>query len=231
MGFAAALALIARASGFVSPLAAFVVLYVASSSFAESARAAVRALRDGNVVRWLVVLEATNLLGDVPAGFLPMYFVDVSRVSVADAAIALILWSVAGLLGDALLVPLLGLISGVVYLLFSALVALVIYPAFLIVPGLLPKLVFLSILGAVHAGWYAVPQAGLFSELRGHSGVAFAVSNVAGLPIHALPLLLGVLAHHVGLGVALRLCLLAPLSLLAGISKGHSDLQPVESQG
>lgn len=192
------------------------------SSFKESARIAWQALRRRRVLRWLVLLQLTDLLGDVLTGFLAVYFVDVVHASAAVAAFAIVVWSVAGLLGDALLVPLLNRVSGVTYLRVSALCALVVYPALLLTPGLIPKLVLLAVLGVLHAGWYAIPQGRLYSELHGNSGVAVAVSNIASLPMQGFPLLLGVLALQFGLGAALWCCLLAPIALLLGLP-GRSD--------
>jgi hypothetical protein len=43
------------------------------------------------------------------------------------------------------------------------------------------KLVLVALLGILRAGWYAIPKARLFDELHGSSGIAVAVSDVAGL--------------------------------------------------
>lgn len=190
---------------------------ISTRAFRESAHIAWRALRNREVLRWLMMLEMTNLLGDVLTGFLALYFVDVVDVSVADAAFAIVLWSVAGLLGDALLVLLLNHVSGLKYLRASALLAVVVFPYLLLLPGLIPKLLVLAILAVLRAGWYAIPQGRLYSELQGNSGVALAVTNIAGLPASAFPLVLGVLAQHFGLGAALWCCALAPIALLVGL--------------
>jgi MFS transporter, FSR family, fosmidomycin resistance protein len=190
-------------------------------AFRESARTAWQALRNHEVLRWLVILELTDLLGDVLTGFLALYFVDVVHVSVAGAAFAIVLWSISGLLGDALLVPLLTRLSGMTYLRISALLAVIVYPGLLLVPGPTPKLLLLAVLGLLHAGWYAIPQARLYSELHGNSGVALVVSNIAGLPAYTFPLLLGVLAQRFGLGAALWCCSLAPIALLLGLPWGE----------
>jgi len=162
------------------------------ATFRASVRSACAALRHREVIRWLVLLELTDLLGDVFAGFLALYFVDVVHVHVSGAAFAVVLWTLAGLAGDALLVPLLNRMSGLTYLRISGLAMIVAYPAFLLVPALPLKLALLGIIGLLHAGWYAIPQGRLYSELHDDSNVALAVSNVAGLIGGAFPLLLGV---------------------------------------
>ncbi|HEX8917236.1 MAG TPA: MFS transporter [Chloroflexota bacterium] len=195
------------------------IIDLPTETFRSSARTAWRAIRNLRVIRWLVLLELTDLLGDILTGFLALYFVDVVHVSLTDAALAVVLWSVAGLVGDALLVPLLERASGVAYLRISALLAAVVYPALLLTPGLAPKLILLCVLGVLRAGWYAIPQGRLYSELHGNSGVALAVSNVAGLPAQTFPLILGVLAQGFGLEAALWCCLLAPIALLVGLPR------------
>jgi MFS transporter, FSR family, fosmidomycin resistance protein len=186
----------------------------ASHRLRDSASTAWRALRNREVLRWLVLLHVTDLLGDVLAGFIALYFVDVVHAPVAAAALALVVWSVAGLVGDALLVPLLARVSGLGYLRVSALLATVVYPSLLVVPGAGAKLVLLAVLGMLHAGWYAIPQARLYSELQGNSGVALAVSNITGLAAGLFPLLIGLLAERFGLATALWCCLLAPIAVL-----------------
>jgi FSR family fosmidomycin resistance protein-like MFS transporter len=66
----------------------------------------------------------------------------------------------------------------------------------------------------LHAGWYAIPQARLYTELRDDSAVAVAVSNVAGLAGGTFPLIIGLAAAQWGLAAAMWLCVAAPLALL-----------------
>ena len=187
------------------------------ATFRGSLRAAFAALRNRRIVRWLVLLELTNLLGDVLAGFLALYLVDVAHIQVSEAAFGVVLWTLASLAGDALLIPVLARISGGTYLRMSGLAMIVAYPAFLLVPALPVKLALLGAVGLLHAGWYAIPQGYLFGELPEDSNVALAVSNVAGLLGGALPLILGTFAAHWGLLSAMWLCAIAPPALLIGL--------------
>ncbi len=186
----------------------------AGATFAAAIRTAGAALRNREVLRWLVLLEVTDLLGDVFAGFLALYFVDVVHVSVGDAAFTVVVWTVAGLAGDALLVPLLGRVRGLTYLRLSAMAVAIAYPALLLVPALPVKLLLLATVSVLHAGWYAIPQARLYTELRDDSAVAVAVSNVAGLAGGTFPLIIGLAAAQWGLAAAMWLCAAAPLALL-----------------
>ncbi|MEO8898188.1 MAG: MFS transporter [Candidatus Dormibacter sp.] len=190
-----------------------------SRSFRIALRAAGAALRNREVIRWLVLVQVTDLLGDVFAGFLALYFVDVVHLSVSEAAFTAVLWTVAGLVGDALLVPLLGHISGLAYLRVSAAAAMIAYPALLVVPSLPLKLVLLAAVGIMRAGWYAIPEGRLYTEMRDDSSVVVALSNVAGIAGGTFPLVIGVAAAQWGLAVAMWLCALAPLSLLVALPR------------
>jgi MFS transporter, FSR family, fosmidomycin resistance protein len=181
---------------------------------APSVRRAVRALRNGEVWRWLLVLEASDLLLDVFAAFLPLYLV-AAGTDPAAAALCLAVWTGAGLAGDALLVPLVARVDGLRYLRVSAALALALYPAFLLVPNLGAKLPLLALLGLLNSGWYAIPKAGLYAALPGRSGTAVAVGGVGGLVGAAVPLTLGLVATHAGLAATMWLLVLAPIALLA----------------
>jgi FSR family fosmidomycin resistance protein-like MFS transporter len=154
------------------------------------------------------------LLGDVFAAFLALYLVDVAGADPARAALGLAVWSAAGLAGDALLLPLLARVDGLRYLRTSALVAVALYPAFLLVPGFAPKVALLALLGLLHAGWYAIPKARLYAVLPGQSGAVLVVGSVGGFAAAIVPLALGVLGGTLGLGPTLWLLLLGPGAVL-----------------
>jgi FSR family fosmidomycin resistance protein-like MFS transporter len=175
---------------------------------------ALSALRSRSVLRWLLVLEVTDLLGDVLLGFLALYVVDVVRVGPAEAGLTVAIWSAAGLAGDALLLAVLRRLDGLRWLRWSAVVALVMYPAFLLAHDMTVRLVLVALLGVVHAGWYSIPKARLFSELHGSSGVAVALSDVSGLLAAFIPLAIGASAARFGLGPVMWGLLLAPVGIL-----------------
>jgi MFS transporter, FSR family, fosmidomycin resistance protein len=180
---------------------------------------ALRALRNREVARWLALLELVDLMLDVLFGFLALYFVDVVGVSAAQAALAVGVWTGAGLVGDALLLAVLASVSGLRYLRGSALAVTLVFPAFLLVEDAGAKLVLLALLGLLNAGWYAIPKAGLYSALPCRSGTAVAVGSVTGFAGALIPLGIGVLAGTIGLGTTMWLLLLAPLALLVGLPR------------
>ncbi len=186
-------------------------------SAAHVVGSALAALRDLRVLRWLLLVELADLMGDVLTGFLALYLVDRGGFSAGGAALALAVWTGAGLAGDALLVPLLDRVHGVAILRVSALSAMVVYPAFLLASPPAARIVLLAALGALRAGWYAIPQGRLFGELPGKSGVAVALGSAAGLLGQLSPLAIGLLAQRYGLPAAMWLPMLAPLALLGGL--------------
>jgi MFS transporter, FSR family, fosmidomycin resistance protein len=160
------------------------------------------------------VLKTGDLLLDVFHGFLALYLVDVAGVGVGAAGLGVAVWTGAGLIGDAALIPLLQRIDGRRYLRASAVAAIPAYAAFLLAEPFAWKLALLAALGLLNSGWYAIPKAGLYNALPGRSGAAVAVSGVAGLAHSATPALVGVAAGAVGLGATMWVLIAAPVALL-----------------
>jgi FSR family fosmidomycin resistance protein-like MFS transporter len=189
------------------------------TSLGDAARAAVHALRSREVVRWLLLLEAADLMLDVLHGFLALYFVDVAGLSATEAGLALGVWTGAGLVGDVLLLPLLARVRGLAYLRASAAAALAVYPCFLLVDATEAQLALLAVLGLLNAGWYAIPKAGLYDALPGRSGTVMAVGSVSGQLGALIPLTLGFVAEALGLATTMWLLLAAPVALLVGLPR------------
>ncbi len=184
---------------------------------------ALRALRRPEVVRWLVLLEFSDLMLDVLLGFLALYFVDVVGATPAQAGAAVAVWSVVGLLGDLLLIPLLSRVRGLRYLRISTAAELLLFPAFLLVPGVWPKFVLLGLLGLFNAGWYAILKAQLYLAMPGRSGTVMTVDNLFGLLGGLLPVGLGLAAERLGLGGMMWLLLAGPVALLIGLPRAAAD--------
>lgn len=196
--------------------------HVDVKSFLVGLADAARALRRGEVVRWLVLLECSDLMLDVLLGFLALYMVDVAGATPLQAGATVAVWTGVGLLGDFLLIPLLERVRGLNYLRVSAVLELILFPAFLLAPGFWPKLVAVGLLGLFNSGWYAILQASLYSAMPGRSGTALAVKNVSGLVGGLIPLALGGVAQRFGLPAAMWLLWLGPLALLIGLPRRPS---------
>ena len=185
---------------------------------------AVRALRRGAVVRWLILLEFSDFMLDMLLSFLALYMVDVARVSPALAGTAVAVWSGVGLLGDALMIPVLEKVRGLTYLRYSAVLILILYPAFLLAPSYALKLGVLACLGFFNAGWYAILKAKLFDSMHGQSAAALTLDNVSGLIGKLLPLGIGLAAQVYGIQTAMWLLLAGPVALLIGLPRKESPL-------
>jgi MFS transporter, FSR family, fosmidomycin resistance protein len=178
-----------------------------------SLREALSALRRRAVARWLVLLEAVDLMTDTLLAFLALYFVDVVGTSPETGGLAVAVWTGAGLVGGLGIVVLLRHYSGLAYLWVSAPTVLLLYAALLTLPGVAVKLVMVGALGLATAGWYSIPKARLYAALPGQSGAALTLGGLAGIVRAAAPLTIGLIAQRYGLESAMWLLLAAPLSL------------------
>ena len=172
------------------------------------------ALRDWGTLRWLLLIEVADLLVDVFTGFLALYLVDVAHLTPAFAALAIAVRLGAALAGDAALIVILERVSDLTVLRVSAAAAALLYPAFLLVPGTVPKLAVLAVLSAATAPWYPMLQARLYGSLPGRSSVAVTLSSAAGLAGGLGPLAVGLVAQSFGLSWALAGLVLVPVAVL-----------------
>jgi MFS transporter, FSR family, fosmidomycin resistance protein len=180
------------------------------------AREAAAALRDWSTVRFVVLLEVANLLVDVLTGFVALYLVDVAHAAPAIAALAIAIRLGCGLAGGAALVLVLDRLADVTVLRVSAVAAALLYPAFLLAPGVAAKMAILAALSAATAPWYPLLQARLYGSLPGRSPVAVTLSSAAALAGGLGPLAVGMIAEAFGLSWALAGLSIVPVALLAG---------------
>ena len=171
-------------------------------------------VRRSGALRWLMLLQAADLLLDVLTTFLALYLVAVVHAAPSIAALGVAVRLGAGLLGDVILVQLLERYDSRTVLRASAGLAALLFPAFLLVPGLGSKLALLAGLTIATAPWYPVLTAELFGSLPGHSGLVVSLSSAAGLAGALGPLVIGVLAQHVGLSWAMVPLCVVPAAML-----------------
>jgi MFS transporter, FSR family, fosmidomycin resistance protein len=189
------------------------------------------ALRDWGTLRWLLLIEVADLLVDVFTGFLALYLVDVAHLTPAVAALAIAIRLGAALAGDATLIVILERVSDLTVLRVSAAAAALLYPAFLLVPGVVPKLAVLAVLSAATAPWYPVLQARLYGSLPGRSSVAVTLSSAAGLAGGLGPLAVGLVAQSFGLSWALAGLVLVPVAVLLVPGRGGPTARPGAGSG
>ena len=180
----------------------------------ERARETLVAVRTWKTLRWLLLIEVANLLVDVFTGFLALYLVDVVHLPPAVAALAIAIRLGAALAGDAALIAIGERVGDLTVLRVSAATAALLYPAFLLVPGVVPKLAALAGLSAATATWYPVLQARLYGSLPGRSSVAVTLSSAAGLAGGLGPLAVGLVAQGFGLSWALAGLAAVPVVVL-----------------
>jgi FSR family fosmidomycin resistance protein-like MFS transporter len=189
------------------------------SAIWDGLRAAFAALKRGAVLRWLILLEFSDLMLDVLYGYLALYFVDVVGFTASKAALAVAVWTGFGLMGDFLLIPLLEKVHGLNYLRISVVVELILFPAFLLVPNPWLKLVIAGLLGLFNSGWYAILQGNLYSSMPGQSGAVIALGDIVGFFGKLIPFGIGLAAERFGLGPAMWILLAGPIALLIGLPR------------
>ena len=221
LGWRAQYVFLALATVLLLPLALRVPVAseVPDGSFLDGLRGIIALLRRRTVLRWLALLEVANLMLDVLHGFLALYLVDVAGMRPTQAALGIAVWTGAGLVGDGLLLIVLRRVSGLRYLRWSAVLMLPAYGAFLVADGIGARLVALAVVGLLHAGWYAIPQARLYDELGEQSGAAMALGTASGFAAGVFPLAIALLASVAGLANALLVPLIAPIVLLVWLPR------------
>jgi len=178
-------------------------------------RPAIALVRRSGALRWLALLEVSDLLLDVLTAFLAVYLVAIAHASPAVAALGVAVRLGAGLAGDVILIRLLERRDSRRVLRASVPLALGLFPAFLLVPGIGPKLALLAALTLATAPWYPVLQAKLYGSLPGHSGLAVSLTSAASLAGGLGPLVVGLLAQRFGLTWAMASLCVAPVAMLA----------------
>jgi FSR family fosmidomycin resistance protein-like MFS transporter len=185
----------------------------------ESLRFAFSELKNWTVLRWLVLLEFSDLMLDILHGFLALYLVDVMQLSPANAAFFLVVYTGIGLIGDFFLIPFLERVKGLDYLRVSVIVECILLPLFLLATQVWLKLTLLGFIGLFVVGWYAILKANLFSSMPGQSGTAQALGSVSGIIGKLIPLGIGLAAQAYGLQAAMWLLLAGPVALLIGLPR------------
>lgn len=188
-------------------------------------RKAFASLRRKEVVRWLVLLEFSDFMLDILHSYMALYFVDVAGASEVQAGLAVAIWTGVGLLGDIAIIPLLNRVRGLSYLRFSAGLEFILYTAFLLVPGITPKLILIGIIGFFNAGWYSILQGNLYSAMPGQSGTVMTLSNISGLVFAFVPLLIGMAAERLGLATAMLFPLLGCIALFVGLPRYPTETE------
>lgn len=188
-------------------------------------RSAFHSLKRVDVWRWLLLLEFSDLMGDVLFSYLALYFVDVGRATETQAGIAVTIWLALGLVTDFLFIPFVDRQQdSMKFLRTTAFMELFAFAAFLLMPGFIPKLVVVVAVNLFNTGWYSILQGRLYSGLPGQSGSIMAIGSVTAPLAKLFPFLIGVIADQFGLQTAMWILILGPIALLIGLPRSNINL-------
>jgi FSR family fosmidomycin resistance protein-like MFS transporter len=172
------------------------------------------AMRNPRLMRWLILLQFSDLLLDVLTGYLPLYFTDVTGMSVAQASLMMSVLMFVGLISNILLIPMLERFPGRSLVRISAGVTGLLFAAWLLAPWLWVKIGLIILIKLVTLGWYEVLQGEAFATIPGRSGTVMAINSIMGLLGGGISLLIGWVAAQAGLPAAMWLLLAGPICLV-----------------
>lgn len=175
--------------------------------------------RNSTLVRFLVLTELADLMLDKLYELTGLYFFDVVGVDIAQAALASAVFTIVGLAGNILLIPLLERVNGIRVVRLSSSLVILLYVAFLIAPFIWAKYMLIALVSFATAGWFAILRGRTFAALPGQSGMVVAVTALANLSVLLTPTILGAIADSFGLQSAMWLLLLGPVALLIGLPR------------
>jgi FSR family fosmidomycin resistance protein-like MFS transporter len=179
----------------------------------------IQALRVGTLLRWVALLELSDLLLDVFTSYTALYFADVVGLNAAQTGLVLTLLMLTSLGSDLLLIPLLERVPGRRVVRTSAALSIPIFIAFLLAPWVWAKVILMVGVRLSTMGWYQVMQGEAYASVPGRSGAVMAVNSLAGLLGGAIIWFVGVAANQAGLATAMWLLLAGPLALVIFVPK------------
>jgi FSR family fosmidomycin resistance protein-like MFS transporter len=190
-------------------------------------RAALSALKRGDVWRWLLLLEFADLMLDVLFSYLALYFVDVGQATETQAGFAVTIWLAMGLVTDFLFIPFIDRRKdSIKYVRITALLEFLAFALFLLVPGFFPKLIAVILVNLLNTGWYSILQGRLYSSLPGQSASIMAIGSVTAPLAKFFPFLIGFAADQFGLQSAMWILAVGPIALLIGLPRHISYQSP-----
>jgi len=188
-------------------------------------RVAFASLKRLEVWRWLLLLEFADLMMDVLFSYLALYFVDVAQATEVQAGIAVTVWLAMGLITDFLFIPFIDRQKDSIrFLRTTALMELLAFAVFLLMPGFIPKLIVVIAVNLCNTGWYPILQGRLYSSLPGQSASIMAIGSVTAPFAKFFPFLIGFLADRFGLQTAMCILILGPIALLIGLPRRTINL-------
>jgi FSR family fosmidomycin resistance protein-like MFS transporter len=179
-------------------------------------------LKNPGLMRWIVLLQFSDLLLDVFVGYVTVYFTDVVGFSVAHAGLVLSGLMVSSLLADLALIPLLERVPGRRLVRTSAWIAIVVFSAWLLLPWPVVKVVLAIGIRFSTIGWYQVLSGEAYACAQGKTGTVMAIGSLSGLAGGGMAWLVGWVAGRAGLPAAMWLLLAGPVSLALLVPDGNA---------
>ena len=176
------------------------------------------------LLRWIGLLQISDLLLDVFTGYAVLYFSDVVGLTAAQSSLVLALLMGTSLAADLLLIPLLERIPGRKLVRTTAGAATLIYLTWLLAPWPGVKVGLLILLRFSTIGWYQVLQGEAYASEPGRSGTVIAIGSVGSLLGGGLIWLVGWIASQAGLQVGMWLLLIGPIGLRLFVPKPESKV-------
>jgi len=184
-----------------------------------------QALRNPQLLRWMILLPLSDFLLDVLTGYLPLYFTDVTGMSVTKASLMMSVLMLAGLISNVVLIPILERYPGRKLVRISAGLAGLLYAAWLLAPWLWAKIGLIILIKLVTLGWYEVLEGEAFATIPGRSGTVMAINSIIGAPAGGIAFVIGWVAAQAGLPAAMWILLLGPISLVLFVPRHRPTTQ------
>lgn len=172
------------------------------------------ALGDRVLLRWVGVGLMAGMLDEIFLAFSALFLSDRLHAAPVAVGLAVAVFTAGGLLGLLALDRILARLRGTRLLPWLALLTLVGVVGFLIAPSVWLATAALFVIGLCAAGWYPIAQAAAYATRPGRTGTVRAVISCAAPFDVMLPGVVGVVAGHFGILVAVALLGLAPLGVL-----------------
>jgi FSR family fosmidomycin resistance protein-like MFS transporter len=187
-------------------------------------RGAWKAVRNLHLLRWIVLLQFSDLLLDIFTGFLALYFTEAIGIKNAQAGVVVSAYIAASLAADVLVVRLLERIPGRKLVRFTAAIMLVVYPLWLLVPWTWAKLALLLVLPFCRMGWYPVLEGESFATIPERSATVNFVGSLGGPLAAGLAYMVSAAAEAFTLPAAMWLLLLGPLFLVLFVPREETRI-------
>ena len=182
------------------------------------------------LLRWVGLLQISDLLLDVFTSYAVLYFSDVVGLNSAQTSLLLAVLMAASLAADLLLIPLLERVPGRSLVRVAAGATVLIYPIWLLAPWLAVKIGLVILLRFSTIGWYQVLQGEAYASEPGRSGTVMAISSLGSLLGGGLIWLVGWVAGQASLPAAMWLLLVGPVGLWLFIPKADPKHDGFQAQ-